>query len=74
MLKLLRVALFLPTFLCPLVTSPVAPAIAQERQGCFMVNSAGLLIDLSDICPAAAQVLQTSATPELGTRGYPGNA
>ncbi|HEY9643095.1 MAG TPA: hypothetical protein V6C57_21585 [Coleofasciculaceae cyanobacterium] len=66
MLKLLRIALVLP-ILSPLITSPIAPAIAQERQGCFMVNAVGRLIDLSEICPSATQTVQTAATPQLGT-------
>jgi hypothetical protein len=67
MLKLLRIALILPSLLSPFLPHPLAPAIAQERQGCFMVNAAGRLIDLSEICPAAVQTVQTAATPELGT-------
>jgi hypothetical protein len=64
--KLFRIALILPSLLFPLVCYSVAPAIAQERQGCFMVNAAGRLIDLSAICPVAIPV-QTASTPQLGT-------
>jgi uncharacterized protein YfaP (DUF2135 family) len=59
--------LVLPSLLSLFVPHTVAPAIAQERQGCFMVNAAGRLIDLSEICPAAIQTIQTAATPQLGT-------
>jgi len=65
MLKLFRIALILPSLILPLISSNVAPAIAQERQGCYMVNATGRLIDLSEICPSAVQA-QVS-TPQLGT-------
>lgn len=41
-------------------------AIAQERQGCFMITQAGQLIDLGEICPSPPQ-LATAGTPSLGT-------
>jgi hypothetical protein len=66
MLKFLRIALFLPSLVLPFVGHSVDPAIAQERQGCFMINASGRLIDLSEICPAPVQA-QTSGTPQLGT-------
>jgi hypothetical protein len=65
MLKLFRLALFLPSFILPLTNSNVVPAIAQERQGCYMVNATGRLIDLSEICPSAVQAQVGS--PQLGT-------
>ncbi|HEY9630738.1 MAG TPA: hypothetical protein V6C84_25865 [Coleofasciculaceae cyanobacterium] len=65
MLKSLQIAVLLPSLILPFVGS-VAPAIAQERQGCYMVNAIGQLIDLSGICPSAVQA-QVSETPQLGT-------
>jgi hypothetical protein len=40
------------------------PAVAQEYQGCFLIDRAGQLFDLSSMCPSVAQF---SETPELGT-------
>lgn len=40
-------------------------AIAQERQGCFMITQAGQLIDLGEICPSPQQLV--AAEPTLGT-------
>ncbi|MBW4660460.1 MAG: hypothetical protein KME15_17445 [Drouetiella hepatica Uher 2000/2452] len=70
MLKLFRLALllpslFLPSLILPLISSSIAPAIAQERQGCYMVNATGRLIDLSEICPSAVQA--QASPPQLGT-------
>jgi hypothetical protein len=52
--------------LLPLGDRPL-PAVAQERQGCFMVDDAGQLVDLSYICPTATQVQVAAGTPTLGT-------
>lgn len=52
--------------LLPLAASYDVPASAQERQGCFMVNTAGAVRDLSEFCPSAS-VVTSGATPELGT-------
>ena len=41
-----------------------SPTLAQERQGCFMINSGGQLIDLSGICPVATEF---AGTQTLGT-------
>lgn len=40
------------------------PALAQEHQGCFLIDRGGQLFDLSSMCPSAVQVADT---PELGT-------
>lgn len=47
------------------VLAPTAAA-AQERQGCFMIQSSGRLIDLGELCPVATP-FQASGTPQLGT-------
>lgn len=64
MLKLLR-----PLFVVPLLFGAWAirppEAIAQERQGCFMITQAGQLVDLGEICPTPQQLV--SAEPTLGT-------
>jgi hypothetical protein len=66
MLKFLRPALILSAALLPLLGDSYTPASAQERQGCFMVNDIGQLIDLSAICPSAVPV-QIAEQPTLGT-------
>ncbi|HEY9622808.1 MAG TPA: hypothetical protein V6C78_20795 [Crinalium sp.] len=40
------------------------PVLAQEHQGCFLIDRGGHLFDLSDICPSATA---SADTPELGT-------
>jgi hypothetical protein len=50
MLKILRSTLLLPLILLPLLVSGTAPSKAQERQGCFMINSSGRLVDLGEMC------------------------
>jgi hypothetical protein len=50
MLKILRSTLLLPLILLPLLVSSTAPSKAQERQGCFMINSSGRLVDLGEMC------------------------
>jgi hypothetical protein len=54
MLKSLGTTILLAAVLLPMVGDRNAPAWSQERQGCFMVDETGRLIDLSEICPAAA--------------------
>ncbi|MBD2055018.1 hypothetical protein H6F88_03110 [Oculatella sp. FACHB-28] len=66
MLKFLRPALILSAVLLPLLGDSHTPTLAQERQGCFMVNDVGRLVDLSDICPSAAPV-QIAEQQTLGT-------
>lgn len=66
MLKLLRSFTVLPMLVLPLWVSDQPQAIAQERQGCFMVNQAGRLIDLGEICPVPQQFV-AAGTPSLGT-------
>lgn len=63
MLKLLYSFAAVSILLLPLSGSQTA--VAQERQGCFMVNQTGRLIDLSEICPSPRQV--ATGTPTLGT-------
>ena len=41
--------------------------MAQERQGCFMVDDTGTLIDLGYICPTAEQVAEGDSELTLGT-------
>ena len=65
MLKLLRSALLLPAVLVPFLVSSDKPVLSQERQGCFMVNGTGSLIDLSELCPSATTV--SASEPQLGT-------
>lgn len=64
MLKSLSFSLLLSLLLVP-ISSNRSPVYGQERQGCFMVNSQGRLLDLSEICPTAQTVM--SDTPTLGT-------
>jgi hypothetical protein len=66
MLKPLRSALLLTTILLPLWGSDTAVK-AQERQGCFMVDRNGQLLDLSDICPSAEPFAAAEGEPTLGT-------
>lgn len=66
MLKFLRPAVILSAVLLPLLGDSYTPTLAQERQGCFMVNDSGQLIDLSVICPAAAPI-QIAEQQALGT-------
>jgi hypothetical protein len=49
MLKILKSTFILPLALLPLVTS-TAPTLAQERQGCFMINASGRLVELGELC------------------------
>ncbi|MBD2091359.1 hypothetical protein H6F67_16045 [Microcoleus sp. FACHB-1515] len=70
MQKLLRSVAVAPLLAVPLVMGIWAvhqpKAIAQERQGCFMITSTGQLIDLGEICPSSQQVA-TAEAPTLGT-------
>lgn len=68
--KLTRLALVSSAVLLPLLLDGSA-SFAQERQGCFMINAAGRLIDLSDICPAAVPFtppVSATATTQVGTQ------
>lgn len=57
MLKILRSTLILPLVLLPLVVSSTSPTSAQERQGCFMINASGRLLNLGEMC--SEQILGT---------------
>jgi Uncharacterized protein conserved in bacteria (DUF2135) len=50
MIKILRSTLLLPLILLPILVNGTTPAEAQERQGCFMVNDSGRLVDLGEVC------------------------
>jgi hypothetical protein len=50
MLKILRSTLILPLALLPLLAASTAPTLAQERQGCYMINASGQLVELGEIC------------------------
>jgi hypothetical protein len=67
MLKSLRSALLLATTLLPLLLGGDVTVKAQERQGCFMVNSSGQLLDLSEICPSPEPFAAAEGEPTLGT-------
>jgi len=62
--KILHLSLASSALLFALSSSQSPIAIAQERQGCFMVNEAGRFIDLSPICPGATNTVRTRT---LGT-------
>jgi len=64
--RFLRAAFILPALLSPTLMQGDRPAFAQERQGCFMVNNIGRVMDLSEICPQP-DVFVTTGTPDLGT-------
>jgi hypothetical protein len=69
MWKFLRVAILSSVLFVPFIAEPTQPAIAQEHQGCFLIDFDGVLVDLSEICPTPTQ-LQVSlpgAEPQLGT-------
>jgi hypothetical protein len=68
-MKILRSFAVLSALLLPLLGDSHIPVAAQERQGCFMVDDVGQLIDLSNICPMPRQVETAAAagTPTLGT-------
>lgn len=69
MRKLLRAVILVPVILLPVLWKGDSPALSQEHQGCFLINSIGAFIDLSEICPAAQQfqVTTSGSEPELGT-------
>ncbi|NJR39040.1 MAG: hypothetical protein HC781_09645 [Leptolyngbyaceae cyanobacterium CSU_1_4] len=46
----MRSTLILPLALLPLLVASTAPTFAQERQGCFMINASGQLINLGEMC------------------------
>lgn len=67
----LRLALISSAIALPLILQSSAPVSAQERQGCFMINEAGRLIDLAPLCPVAqpfaVPTAQAQTPPTLGT-------
>ena len=75
MWKFLRIVILLPAALLPLLGDSNSPALSQEHQGCFLVDSVGNLIDLSDICPTPEPFVVATppaapspeGEPELGT-------
>ncbi|MGF1513162.1 MAG: hypothetical protein ACFB5Z_05635 [Elainellaceae cyanobacterium] len=58
-----------PLLTAGIVLSIGRPILAQERQGCFMVNPFSQFVDLTDICPTTVPVSLDEATsePDLGT-------
>jgi len=72
MSKFIRPFLISAAVLLPITLAQLAPASAQERQGCFMVTAQGALLNLAELCPVAAPFeLPTPAVaagePVLGT-------
>lgn len=50
MLNSLRLSAMIAVMLLPVAVSNTKSAIAQEREGCFIVNSAGEVINLNQLC------------------------
>jgi hypothetical protein len=67
MSKLLQTLTVISAIILPVVGSSDQLAIAQERQGCYMVNDRGALLDLSEICPSPTFVVTETTTEGLGT-------
>lgn len=72
MWKFLRAVILLPAALIPLLGDSYSPALSQEHQGCFLINSSGSLVDLSPICPnpepfEVAAPPAAPGEPQLGT-------
>jgi uncharacterized protein YfaP (DUF2135 family) len=67
MLKFLHSLTATFVLLLPLLTVSQTAADAQERQGCFMVDDVGQLVDLSRICPSPRQLQIAAGTQTLGT-------
>lgn len=67
MQKLLRTTVIISALLSPLLGQGDRPAVAQERQGCFMVNEIGRVVDLSEICPSPEPFAVSETPGELGT-------
>lgn len=69
--KFLRTALLCSVLLVPLLNVQDSPSLAQEHQGCFLIDYDGTLVNLSEICPAPQQIQIASpgpgGTPQLGT-------
>jgi hypothetical protein len=65
MSKLFQTVVVVSAIVLPILGSDAVRA--QERQGCYMVNSRGSLLDLSDICPAPTFVVQETTPEGLGT-------
>lgn len=64
--------ILVPAVLIPLLGESTTPVFSQEHQGCFLIDSHGELINLSEICPSP-EPFQASAPPaapgepQLGT-------
>jgi len=69
MWKFIRLALVSTAILLPLATDPIAPVAAQERQGCFMINQTGQLIELDEFCPVATPFAVPAASTETTASG-----
>lgn len=67
MSKLLRTAVVTTALLLPLGLQTERPTQAQERQGCYLINQSGRLIDLSTICPVPTYTVQPQRSQTLGT-------
>jgi hypothetical protein len=69
MWKYLRFAILSTVLLVPFSGDRTSPVLAQEHQGCFLINFDGVLVDLSQSCPAPTQLQVASPTgePQLGT-------
>lgn len=67
MLKSLRSTLVLAIAFMPFLGDSHTPAVAQERQGCYMVDDTGQLIDLAPLCPVPEPFVSSSSEPTLGT-------
>ena len=65
MLKSLRSLVIVTAVLLPLFGDNNTPALSQERQGCFMMDASGELVDLGNLCPSARPF--EGGTQELGT-------
>ncbi|MEK0189734.1 hypothetical protein WMG39_33550, partial [Microcoleus anatoxicus PTRS2] len=50
MLNSLRLSAMIVVMLIQVIASNNKSAIAQEREGCFIVNSAGEVINLNQLC------------------------
>lgn len=65
MQKLVRTLSLIPALLLPLWTVASTPVVAQEYQGCFLVDLDGVLVDLRELCPASNQVETTTSSDGL---------
>lgn len=68
MQKLVRTLSLIPALLLPLWAVGSAPTLAQEYQGCFLIDLDGVLVDLRELCPASNQTeVSSSDGLTLGT-------